>query len=118
MAFLQRFACSGGRCELLIRCCGLILYHPDVLPGRGRTHPALRLFSEMFKLTLLPSMSHELSLASHPSIAVGVLYRLAPTSSSVCRSHDHTFVQPFRNFHRPTHVTGCMQCVPWPTGFS
>src|ERR1039457_3956230 len=73
----------------------------------------------MFKLTLLPSMSHELSLVSHPSIAVGVLYRLAPTSSSACRSQDHTFVQQSRNFHRPTHLTGCMQCVPWPpTGFS
>jgi hypothetical protein len=34
----------------------LILDHPDVPPGRGRTLPAVpRLFSEMFKLTLLPS---------------------------------------------------------------
>jgi hypothetical protein len=34
------------------------------------------------------------------------------------RSHDHTFVQPFRNFHLPTHATGCMQCPRWPTGFA
>ena len=31
---------------------------------------------------------------------------LAHGSSSACRSHDHTFVQPFSNFHRPTHATG------------
>jgi hypothetical protein len=30
--------------------------------------------------------------------------RLALTSSSACRSHDHTFVPPFKNFRRPTHV--------------
>jgi hypothetical protein len=54
MGFHQRFACSCRRCELLIRCSGLILDHPDVPPSRGRTHPVLRLFSEMFKLTLLP----------------------------------------------------------------
>jgi hypothetical protein len=56
MALLQRFVFSGGRlsCELLIRCCVMILDHPDVSPGRGRTHPALRLFGEVFKLTLLP----------------------------------------------------------------
>jgi hypothetical protein len=53
MGFHQRFACSCGRTELLIRC-GLILDYSDV-PGRGRTLPVLRLFSEMFKLTLLPS---------------------------------------------------------------
>jgi transposase len=41
-----------------------------------------------------------------------------PASSSACRSQLHTFVQPSRNFHRPTPATGCMQCVPWPTGFS
>jgi hypothetical protein len=28
------------------------------------------------------------------------------------RSHDQTFVQPSRNFHRPTHATGSMQCTP------
>ena len=40
-------------------------------------------------------------------------------NSSACGSQLHTFVQPFfRNFHRPTHVTGSMLCVPWPTGFS
>jgi hypothetical protein len=54
MGFHQRFARSCGRTELLIRC-GLILDYPDVPPGRGRTLPVPRLFSEMFKLTLLPS---------------------------------------------------------------
>jgi hypothetical protein len=56
MGFHQRFAWCSGRCALLIRYSGLILDHPDVPPGRGRTLPAVpRLFSEMFKLTLLPS---------------------------------------------------------------
>jgi len=55
MALHQRFACSCGRSELLIRCSGLILDHSDVPPGRARTLPVLRLFGEMFKLTLLPS---------------------------------------------------------------
>ncbi len=43
---------------------------------------------------------------------------LAQGNLSACRSHDHTFVRPFRNFHRPTHATGSRQCVPWPTGFA
>ena len=29
----------------------------------------------------------------------------------------HTFVQPFKNFHRAIYATGCVQCVPCPTGF-
>jgi hypothetical protein len=80
MGFHQRFACSCGRGELLIRYSGLILDHPNVPPGRGRTLLVPRLFSEMFKLTFFPSapkrtnrcrrqisLSHELSLGSHPS---------------------------------------------------
>ena len=42
--------------------------------------------------------------------------RLAPTSSSACRSQLHTFVQTSKNSHRPTHATGSMPWIPWPIG--
>ena len=32
--------------------------------------------------------------------------------------HDQAFVRPSRNFHRPTHAAGCMQCAPPADRFS